>query len=220
MIGKRRTQLITFVLVLILVSALLGGCAGTKATIRSITPKTGQVGITLAILGNNFGAINGKSAVRIGGAPCKVSSWSDTSVSASVPGSLSAGNYPVLVITAVGNSNSVAFSVTKGITAFSLLQAMLDYFKKKGVGTAGVAFSVALAAIKQWREYFEADVRPLVKTYGGLLDTIARGSSLSEQEKAAEQITSLVSGSVTKLQDCLNAQQKAEKYLKANNLGK
>lgn len=76
------------------------------------------------------------------------------------------------------------------------------------------------AAIKQWQEYFEADVRPLVKAYGGLLDTIARGRPLPEQEKAAEQITSLVSESITKLQDCLNAQQKSEKYLKANNMGK
>jgi hypothetical protein len=75
------------------------------------------------------------------------------------------------------------------------------------------------ASIKQWQEYFEADVRPLVKAYGGLLDTIARGSSLSEQEKAADQITSLVSESVAKLQDCLDAQQKAQQYVKANNMG-
>ncbi len=75
------------------------------------------------------------------------------------------------------------------------------------------------AAIKNWQDYFEADVRPLVNAYGGLLDTIARGRPMQGQEQAAERITSLVSESSTKLQDCLNAQQKSEKYLKANNLG-
>ena len=140
--GKQRTQLITFFSVLLLLLVLEGGCAGKKATIRSIAPKSGLAGTRLTISGNNFGVTQGKATVKTGRATSKVSSWSDTSISASVPGNLSAGKYAVSVITAAGTSNLVSFSVIKGITAVSPLQAMINYLKKKGVNTAGVTFSV------------------------------------------------------------------------------
>jgi len=144
--GKQRTQLITFFSVLLLLLVLEGGCAGKKATIRSIAPKSGLAGIRLTISGNNFGVTQGKATVKMGRATYKVSSWSDTSISAFVPGSLSAGKYAVSVITAAGTSNLVSFSVIKEITASSPLEAMSNYLKKKGVNTAGVTFSVASAS--------------------------------------------------------------------------
>jgi len=119
-----------------------------------------------------------------------------------------------LIQTRVADITSLSLTLKNwGQDNSAILKLNVDQKLKKYV-------NLKAAAIKQWQEYFEADVRPLVKAYGGLLETIARGSSLSEQEKAAEQITSLVSESLTKLQDCLDAQQKAQQYLKANNLGK
>lgn len=76
------------------------------------------------------------------------------------------------------------------------------------------------AAIKNWREYSTAYLRPLVKGYENLLQTIAAGKSIPEQQKAAAEITSLTSESIGKLQECLNAQKQAERYFKENNVGK
>ncbi len=76
------------------------------------------------------------------------------------------------------------------------------------------------AAIKNWREYSTAYLRPLVKGYENLLQTIAAGKSIPEQQKAAADITSLTSESIGKLQECLNAQKQAERYFKENNVGK
>lgn len=76
------------------------------------------------------------------------------------------------------------------------------------------------ASIKQWRDYSEGYLTPLVKGYGGLLETIALGRPLLEQQKAASDITSLTSESISKLEECLNAEKQAESYFKANKLGK
>lgn len=76
------------------------------------------------------------------------------------------------------------------------------------------------AAINNWREYSSAYLRPLVKGYEDLLQTIAAGRSVPEQQRAAADITRLTSESIGKLQECLNAQKQAENYFKENNVGK
>jgi hypothetical protein len=75
------------------------------------------------------------------------------------------------------------------------------------------------ASIKQWQDYSQMYLAPLVKAYGGLLDTIALGRPLAEQQKAASDITNLVGESTQKLEECLNAEKAADNYFKANKLG-
>ncbi|MHB8895235.1 MAG: hypothetical protein ACYC99_08700, partial [Candidatus Geothermincolia bacterium] len=77
-----------------------------------------------------------------------------------------------------------------------------------------------MASIKQWQDYSTAYLRPLVKGYGGLLETIALGRPAAEQQKAASDLTSLTSESIGKLQECLNAEKQADNYFKTNKLGK
>lgn len=76
------------------------------------------------------------------------------------------------------------------------------------------------ASIKNWQEYSTSYLRPLVKGYETLLQTIAAGRPVSEQQKAAADITNLTSESISKLQECLNTEKQAEEYFKTNNLGK
>ena len=77
-----------------------------------------------------------------------------------------------------------------------------------------------LASIKQWEDYSGLFLTPLVKAYGNLLDTIATGRPATEQQQAAAAITSQVSDSIQRLEECLQAQKTADDYFKDNKLGK
>jgi hypothetical protein len=77
-----------------------------------------------------------------------------------------------------------------------------------------------LGSIKHWQDYSLAYLRPLVKGYGGLVETIALGRPATEQQKAASDLTNLTSESIGKLEECLNAEKQADSYFKANKLGK
>ena len=142
MFRTRRVQLIVFVSVPVLLLALAGGCGSRKAVISSITPGSGPAGVRFKLFGKNFGKSRGNGAVRFGTQTANVSSWSDTSISAVVPGSLSGSTYTVSVVTKEGPSNQVHFTVNIEVTAASPLQTMIDYLKKKGLVTSGVTFGV------------------------------------------------------------------------------
>jgi len=78
-------------------------------TITSLTPNHGTAGTPITIAGTNFGASQGSSTVKFNGAAATVSSWSDTSIVAAVPGTATTGN---VVVTVAGvASNGVAFTV-------------------------------------------------------------------------------------------------------------
>ena len=77
-----------------------------------------------------------------------------------------------------------------------------------------------LASIKAWQDYASLFLEPLVKAYGNLLDSIATGRPPAEQQAAAAQITSQVSDSIQRLEECVQAQKTADEYFKTNKLGK
>jgi hypothetical protein len=95
-------------------------CATNCApTINGITPNTGAVQSTVTISGLGFGATQGTSqlnfsqtanGVFLTNVPATASSWSDTSITATVPKGATSGG--VTVSTSVGTSNSVFFNVT------------------------------------------------------------------------------------------------------------
>lgn len=74
-------------------------------------------------------------------------------------------------------------------------------------------------SVKNWQNYTEMYLYPLVSAYEGLINTIAAERPASEQVRIATDIRALVSDSTAKLEDCLNAEKAADKFFRANKLG-
>ncbi len=66
-------------------------------TITSISPKQASLGTTVVIAGSGFGSSQGTSTVNFGGLTAQVSSWSDTSIAATVPANSPSGSVIVTV---------------------------------------------------------------------------------------------------------------------------
>jgi hypothetical protein len=79
-------------------------------TITSISPTKGRVGTTVVIKGTGFGGSQGSSTVTFVGITAAVISWSDTSISVTVPAKATGG---AVVVTVNGvQSNSINFQVS------------------------------------------------------------------------------------------------------------
>ncbi len=93
------------------------------ATVTSINPTYGLVGtaVPITILGTGFGASQGSSTVTAGGKAATVSSWSNTSINATVPGTLAAGAANVIVNVNGAGSNAAVFTVNSGTGAATAL---------------------------------------------------------------------------------------------------
>jgi hypothetical protein len=78
--------------------------------ITSLTPNNGGIGSSVVIAGTNFGASQGASSVQFHGTTATVASWSDTSITVTVPAMATTGN--VLVTTAGGTSNGALYTIT------------------------------------------------------------------------------------------------------------
>ena len=87
--------------------------AATPApVISSVSATTGTIGSTVVITGANFGASQGSSVVNLNGTPVIVNSWSNTSISITIPSSATSGPLVVSVAPGMDNSNAVVFTVT------------------------------------------------------------------------------------------------------------
>jgi hypothetical protein len=74
--------------------------------ISTITPSVAPVGGTFTVSGSNFGNTQGNGTVTIGGADANITSWTSTSISATVPQGASSG---AVVVTANGLASNAAF---------------------------------------------------------------------------------------------------------------
>jgi hypothetical protein len=85
--------------------------------ITSLSVTSGPVGTSLTITGTNFGGTQGTSTLTLNGVSATVSSWSNTSLSTTVPTAATTGN----VVVTVNNvaSNGVSFTVTPYIQSLS-----------------------------------------------------------------------------------------------------
>jgi plastocyanin len=91
-----------------------GGTAG--AFITGLTPMSGGIGDPVSITGSGFGAVSGN--VTFGASPAITTTWSDGSISCTVPAGLSPGNVSVIITPMGGSaSDSVQFTVTGGAIA-------------------------------------------------------------------------------------------------------
>lgn len=78
--------------------------------IYSLTPSSGPPGTAVDISGENFGATQGSSTVSYGNQNASVTSWSDSTIIATVPANANSNSFSVTVNGQV--SNSVPFTVT------------------------------------------------------------------------------------------------------------
>ena len=66
--------------------------------VASMTPVAGPIGMPFTIYGGSFGNYSaGYTKVLIGGATCPLTLWTDTKIQGTVPGSLTVGEYQVIV---------------------------------------------------------------------------------------------------------------------------
>ena len=104
--------------------------------IGSVSPASGIVGSQITISGSNFGATQGQ--VSLGGQPLSLSSWSDTSILATIPSGAATGN---LVVTASNglSSNASAFTISpfvSGVTPTNGLSGAQITINGSGFGAA------------------------------------------------------------------------------------
>ncbi len=86
--------------------------SASAPAITNLNPTSGAVGTSVTITGTNFGATQGSSTVTFNGTAAAVTSWSATSIIATVPTGATTGN---VVVTVGGNSsNVVSFTVSTG----------------------------------------------------------------------------------------------------------
>src|SRR5712691_2045199 len=121
MVGPARTRVPLPVGVLCLVALGILGCASQQsanmpnppplaASITNLSVTSGPVGTPVTITGTNFGTTQGTSTVKFNGTEATPTSWSATSIVASVPSGATSGNVTVTV--GGQTSNGVTFTVT------------------------------------------------------------------------------------------------------------
>ena len=147
MLGMKRSQVAVICIALALLMVIMAGCGASKPVVKSVKPNKGLAGTAFKISGQYFGKTQGKSTLTVDGKKSIVISWSDTSITATVPAVLTAGTYPVVVTTAAGPGNKVTYTVFATFTGSTPLPAMLQFLKNRKVDTKGIV-STAVATSK------------------------------------------------------------------------
>jgi hypothetical protein len=142
MLTMRRRQSAALCIAVALLVVIAAGCGASKPLIKSVKPNKGLMRTGFKISGTFFGKTKDKSTVTVGGKKSNVLSWSDTSITLTVPTTLQAGSYPVVVTTAAGPSNKVTYTVFATFTGSTPLPAMLEFLKNRKVNTKGMSFTV------------------------------------------------------------------------------
>jgi hypothetical protein len=141
MVVTKRTQVVALCVGLLLLLAVATGCGTSKPVIKSVTPSKGLAGTGFKVSGTIFGKTQGKSTVTVGAKKSIIVSWSETSITATVPRTLRAGTYPVVVTTSAGPSNKVSYTVFATFTGSTPLPAMLEFLKNRNIDTKGMSFT-------------------------------------------------------------------------------
>jgi hypothetical protein len=88
-------------------------------SISSLSPPSGAVGASVTITGTNFGSTQGTSTVTFNGTSATATSWSATSIVATVPSGASTGNVVVTVSGVASNGASFTVLPTPSISSLS-----------------------------------------------------------------------------------------------------
>src|ERR1700688_2835825 len=145
-------------------------------SISSLSPTSGAVGASITIAGLNFGSTQGTSTVKFNGTTATVTSWSTTSIVATVPNGATTGN---VVVTVGGNaSNGVSFTVipTPSVTSLSPTSGAVGAAVTitgtnfgSTQGTSTVKFNGTTATVTSWSATSIATTVPSGATTGNVV---------------------------------------------------
>ena len=100
----------------------INSTAAPAPVITSLSATTGMIGSQVVIGGSHFGVSAGSSLVLLNALPMTINSWSDTSISATVPTGATSGP----LVAAVGPSMNVSNHVNFTVTSMPLPSTWLD----------------------------------------------------------------------------------------------
>jgi len=153
-------------------------------SITSLSPSSGPVGASLTISGANFGSTQGSSTVTFNGTLATVTSWSSTSIVASVPSGATTG---AVVVHASGvNSNGVSFAVlprpnisglspTSGAVGTSVTITGTNFGSTQGTST--VTFNGTSATATSWSATSIVATVPSGASTGNVVVTVSGQAS-------------------------------------------
>jgi RHS repeat-associated protein len=90
----------------------LGTPSTPAPSITGLSATTGSIGSQIVITGSGFGATQGGSAAILSDAPMTINSWSNTSITATIPSGAVSGYFAVSVAPSMNDSNVMSFTVT------------------------------------------------------------------------------------------------------------
>jgi len=85
-------------------------------SVSAVIPNSGNTGTTVTITGTGFGTTQGSSKVTFSGVAAAISTWSNTSITTSVPAAATSG--PVLVVVGAASSDGFYFAAQPLIDSF------------------------------------------------------------------------------------------------------
>jgi hypothetical protein len=111
--------------------------------VASVLPSSGPIGISITLSGSGFGTYNGSNTLLLlAGATCPISVWNNTTITATVPGALSASTGAVSVVVERIASGGISFSTAATFLVLSPSVASLT----PSTGPIGIAFTLTGAA--------------------------------------------------------------------------
>jgi hypothetical protein len=114
-------------------SVSINSAAAPVPVIASVAPNTGGIGSQAVISGTGFGTSQAGSTVTLSGAPVTINTWSNTSISITIPSGATSGPLVVSVAPSMNASNPVTFTVTS--------QPLPAGWLDQDIGQVGVAGS-------------------------------------------------------------------------------
>src|SRR6202049_4412824 len=145
-------------------------------SISSLSPTSGAVGASITIAGLNFGSTQGTSTVKFNGTTATVTSWSTTSILATVPNGATTGNVVVTVggnasngssFTVVAAPNITSLSPTSGAVGAAVTITGTNFGSTQGTST--VKFNGTTATVTSWSATSIATTVPSGATTGNVV---------------------------------------------------
>src|SRR5215471_13076812 len=164
--------------VLVLSATAIAFPPGTPS-ISSLTPNTGAVGSSVVIAGSNFGASQGTSSVTFNGTPATSTSWSASSITATVPAGATSGS---VIVTVSGHaSNGVTFTVTPSISSLTpntgaVGSSVVIAGSNFGTSQGTVTFNGTPATVSTWSASSITATVPAGATTGNVVVTSLGGA--------------------------------------------
>ena len=157
-------------------------------TVTNFTPAGGQTGTSVTVTGTNFGSPQGTSVLKFNGIQATINTWSDTSITATVPGGAITGT--VAVTTGAGTGTSASsfvvgpaptvsnFSPPGGPVGTSVIITGTGFGATQDTST--VKFNTTIAtSVTAWSDTSITAAVPAAATTGTVSVTTATGTGTS-----------------------------------------